>query len=135
MSQCPASQGLSLWVSEPPSQCLVATSPCFMTLWGSFFLGKRYLSPNSPPKSYPAFRDPLMNFFHGNSSRAVLCLVTQSCPTLCNPMDCIAHQAPLSMGILQARMLRWVAMPSSRGFCPTQGSNPVLPHCKCILYH
>ena len=22
----------------------------------------------------------------------------QSCPTLCNPMDCIAHQAPLSMG-------------------------------------
>ena len=27
----------------------------------------------------------------------------------------IACQAPLSMGILQGRMLRWVAMPSSRG--------------------
>ena len=27
----------------------------------------------------------------------------------------IAHQAPLSMGILQARVLEWVAMPSSRG--------------------
>ena len=26
----------------------------------------------------------------------------------------IAHQAPLSMGILQARILEWVAMPSSR---------------------
>ena len=26
----------------------------------------------------------------------------------------IARQAPLSMGILQARMLEWVAMPSSR---------------------
>ena len=26
-----------------------------------------------------------------------------------------AHQAPLSMGILQARILEWVAMPSSRG--------------------
>ena len=26
-----------------------------------------------------------------------------------------AHQAPLSMGILQARMLEWIAMPSSRG--------------------
>ena len=25
------------------------------------------------------------------------------------------HQAPLSMGILQARILEWVAMPSSRG--------------------
>ena len=26
-----------------------------------------------------------------------------------------AYQAPLSMGILQARILEWVAMPSSRG--------------------
>ena len=45
---------------------------------------------------------------------AVLCLVTQSCPSLCDPWT-IAHQAPLSMGILQARILEWVAMPSSRG--------------------
>ena len=27
----------------------------------------------------------------------------------------VAHQAPLSMGILQARTLEWVAVPSSRG--------------------
>ena len=27
----------------------------------------------------------------------------------------VAHQAPLSMGILQARILEWVTMPSSRG--------------------
>ena len=27
----------------------------------------------------------------------------------------VAHQAPLSMGVLQARLLEWVAMPSSRG--------------------
>ena len=27
----------------------------------------------------------------------------------------VAHQAPLSMGILQARILKWIAMPSSRG--------------------
>ena len=27
----------------------------------------------------------------------------------------VAHQVPLSMGILQARILEWVAMPSSRG--------------------
>ena len=45
---------------------------------------------------------------------AVLCLVTQLYLTLCNPMDC-NPQAPLSMGILQARILGWVAMPSSRG--------------------
>ena len=27
----------------------------------------------------------------------------------------VAYQAPLSMGILQARILEWVTMPSSRG--------------------
>ena len=32
----------------------------------------------------------------------------------------VAHQASLSMGILQARILEWVAMPSSRGFFPTR---------------
>ena len=29
-----------------------------------------------------------------------------------------ASQAPLSMGILQARILEWVAVPSSRGSSP-----------------
>ena len=46
---------------------------------------------------------------------SALCLVAQSCPALCNPMDCIARQAPLSMGILQARILEWVATPASSG--------------------
>ena len=39
----------------------------------------------------------------------VLWLVTQSCLTLCDPMDCIVQ------GILQARILEWVAFPFSRG--------------------
>ena len=43
----------------------------------------------------------------------LLCLVTQLCPTLWDPMDATRL---LSVGILQARMLEWVAMPSSRGF-------------------
>ena len=29
---------------------------------------------------------------------AVLCLVTPPCPALCDPMDCVGHQAPLSKG-------------------------------------
>ena len=33
----------------------------------------------------------------------------------------VARQTPLSMGILQARILEWVAMRSSRGIFPTQG--------------
>ena len=41
-------------------------------------------------------------------------LVTQSCPTLCNHMDC---RPPGSFvhGDLQARILEWVTMPSCRG--------------------
>ena len=35
--------------------------------------------------------------------------VAQSCPTLCNPMDYTVH------GILQARLLEWVAFPFSTG--------------------
>ena len=45
----------------------------------------------------------------------VLCAKSlQSCPTLCDPMD---HSPPGSFvhGILQARILEWVAMPSSKG--------------------
>ena len=43
-----------------------------------------------------------------------MCLVAQLCLTLCNPMDC-SPSGSLVHGILQARILEWVAMPSSRG--------------------
>ena len=43
-----------------------------------------------------------------------ICLVSQSCPTHVTPWT-VACQAPLSMGILHARILECVAMPSSRG--------------------
>ena len=45
----------------------------------------------------------------------VLCSVSLSCLTLCDPVVC-SQQAPLSMGMLQARILEWVAMPSSREY-------------------
>ena len=40
--------------------------------------------------------------------------VTQSCPTLCDPMDCSPPGSSVH-GILQARILEWVAIPFSRG--------------------
>ena len=46
-----------------------------------------------------------------------------------------AHQAPLSMRILQARILEWAAMPFSRS---SQGLNPhllLLLHWQMVLYH
>ena len=43
----------------------------------------------------------------------------QSCPTLCNSMDCnpLGSSVP---GILQARILEWVAISSSKGSSMTQ---------------
>ena len=41
-------------------------------------------------------------------------VVTQSCPTLCDPMDCSPPGSSVH-GILQARILEWVAISSFRG--------------------
>ena len=39
---------------------------------------------------------------------------TQSCPTLCDPVDC-SQPGSFIHGIFQARILEWVAISSSRG--------------------
>ena len=41
-------------------------------------------------------------------------LVTQLCLTLCDPMDCSLPGSSVH-GILQARILEWIAIPYSRG--------------------
>ena len=51
-------------------------------------------------------------------SNSTLCglltvLVAQSCPTLCNPMGCSPPDSSVH-GVLQARILEWVAIPFSR---------------------
>jgi len=50
--------------------------------------------------------------------------------TLCDPMDCTLPGSSVH-GILQARILEWVAYPFSRGFS-TQGSNWGLLHYRKI---
>jgi len=45
--------------------------------------------------------------------------VLQSCPTLCDPRDYTVH------GILQARILEWVAFPFSRGYSQTRDQTQV----------
>ena len=49
-------------------------------------------------------------------------LVTPLCPTLCDPMDCSPPGSSVH-GVLQARILEWVAIPFSRGF-PNTGIEP-----------
>ena len=60
--------------------------------------------------------------------------VTQSCPTLCDPMDCSPPGSSVR-GIFQARVLEWVAHFLLQAIFPTQESNPGLLHRRQMLYH
>ena len=54
-------------------------------------------------------------------------LVTQSCLTFCNPMDCLWDSPGKNTGVCRHFLLQ--------GIFPTQGLNLGVPHCKPILYH
>ena len=66
--------------------------------------------------------------------------VAQSCPTLCDPLDCSLHQVSPSMGF--SRQEYWSGLPfPSTGFPPdsgiepkSEGRNPGLPPCRQMLY-
>ena len=65
------------------------------------------------------------------SSKQVKMKATQLCLTLqlheLQPTSSSIHE------ILQARILKQVAIPFSQGIFPTQGSNPGFPHCRNIF--
>ena len=53
--------------------------------------------------------------------------VAQSCPTLCDHLDCSPWNSPgQNTGVGSHSLLQ--------GILPTQGSNPGLPHCRQNLY-
>ena len=58
--------------------------------------------------------------------------ITQSCPTLCNPMNC---SLPGSFVHRKSSGKNYCCHALLQGIFPTQGSNPGLPHCRQILYH
>ena len=68
------------------------------------------------------------HFLHGSESE-----VSQSCPNLCNPIDC-SLAGSSDHGIFQAIILEWIAISFSRGVFLTQGLNPRLTHCRQTLY-
>ena len=57
-------------------------------------------------------------------------LVTQSCLTLCDPMD----YSPLAMKFSRQEYWSWLPLPSP-GDYPDAGTEPGLLHCRQILYH
>ena len=71
--------------------------------------GKRERGRGGPPP-------PQVKALPKSSSRSLCAYVLGHSVISDSATPCtVAHQAPLSMGIPQARILEWVAMPSSRG--------------------
>ena len=58
----------------------------------------------------------------------------QSCPTLWDPLDCSLPGSSVH-GILQARILEWVAMPSYRGSSQPRDQTHVSYAGRRVLYH
>ena len=107
-----------------PSTCAVGTgedlwadSPVKGTVGGSPNMGHLGSSPGmAAPRTKSSKERP-------SWSRVCMCLVTQMCVTLCDPMDCNPPGTSVGCHALL------------QGIFPTQGSNPDVPHCRWILYH
>ena len=84
---------------------------------GFHFLLQGIFPTHGSNQGLPHFGQTLYHLSHQGIPIYILwdthCSVTKSCPTLCDPMD---HRPPGSSvhGVLQARVLEWVATPSSK---------------------
>ena len=96
-------------------------------MWVSVFLG-------TYKDAFKTSRRPRKPLHKGDSAGGV---VTKLCPTLCDPMDCSPPGSSVR-GILQTRILEWVAISSSRESSQpgdqTHVSNPSLFDFRQILY-
>ena len=98
----------------------MSQSPCSATGEATAMRSPCTVTDSSPhslqlEKSLTSNKDPAQPKQTNKNSNAVCAsvyvLVTRSCPTLCDPMDCSLPGFSVH-GILQARILQWVAFPS-----------------------
>ena len=101
--------GLSRSESESSLQ-----APCLQTLGDA----QRSAWETDPPGS-PGV-PPSSSFYQFLGALSLKLKVAQSLPTLCGPVDYTVH------GILQARILEWVAVPFSREGTQALSLDPVL---------
>ena len=95
-------------------------------LWESTCYDGRSRGDAGPEHSYGPYQESLRSRAEGGPSQSGTRLhvkLMQSCPTLCDPTDCSPPGSSVP-GILQARILEWVAMPSSRGSSRPKEWNP-----------
>ena len=71
-------------------------------------------------KFWSSQKDSISPLLPGKGKWKVKALVTQSCPTLCNPQNCSPPGSSV-LAILQAVILEWVAIPFPRGSFQPRG--------------
>ena len=81
-------------------------------------------TPLAAPGHEPGLQ--LQCLFSTTNSLKVKALLAQSCPTLCDPKDCKLPGSSVH-GILQARILEWVAISSSGEIFLIHGIKPMSP--------
>ena len=64
---------------------------------------------------------------HDSKNKNGMCLVTQSRPTLLDPIDHHSWTTRFLYGISQARILEWIAISFSKGDLPNPGIKPGSP--------
>ena len=123
------------------TQCSTLWDPMDCTLPGSsvhgillsrqeYWSGLPFPSPGNLPDPTIKPRPPALQVDYHLSKKV---LVAQSCPTLCDPMDCSPPGSSVH-GILQARILEWGAISFSRGSSQPRESKPGLLPCRHVLY-
>ena len=75
---------------------------------------------------------PILDYKYLDVLCAVLCLATQSCPALCNPMDCSPPGSSVH-GNSPGKNTGLGCHALFQRIFPTQGPNPHLPRCRWIL--
>ena len=91
--------------------------------------GSRHSSFNYPTRGQKNSRAYILH-----PDTMMLRLVAQSCPTLCDPMDCSPSGSSVH-GILQARILEWVVISSSRRSSQLRNRTCISCLVRQILYH
>ena len=82
--------------------------------WPVRSLGKTLLAFALHTESYSKLSQKIVRACTAGNESQWVSEVTQSCPALCNPMDC-SLQGSSVHGIFQARVLEWIAISFSRG--------------------
>ena len=94
-------------------------------------MGRQKWEPSMPPWCSWIFASQILNI--KLDCACVSAKLLQSCPTLCDPMDCSSPVLSVH-GILQAIILEWVALPSSSGSSQSRDQTHISCNGKQVLY-